>query len=72
MIIGKILNSVTIESATKDYKKAFVVIMLISTVLKAFVRSSFSAVMRQLFFTVLLIYFMMLMMENYLKRKEGK
>lgn len=72
MIIGKILNSVTLESATKDYKKAFVVIMLISTVSKAFVRSSFSAVMRQLFFTVLLIYFMMLMMENYLKRKEEK
>lgn len=70
MIIGKILNSVTYESAKKDYKRAFLVIMLISTVLKAFVRSSFSAVMRQLFFTVLLIYFMMLIVENYLKKKE--
>lgn len=70
MIIGKILNSVTFESAKKDYKKTFVVIMLISTILKAFVRSSFSAVMRQLFFTVLLIYFMMLIVENYLKKKE--
>lgn len=70
MIIGKILNSVTFESAKKNYKKTFVVIMLNSTVLKAFVRSSFSAVMRQLIFTVLFIYFMMLIVENYLIKKE--
>ena len=70
VIIGSILNSVTYKTAKKDYKKVFVVIMLISTVLKAFVRSSFSAVMRQLFFTVLLIYLMMLIVEKYIKKKE--
>lgn len=53
--LGKIMGSVTKETAKYNYKATFFLIMLISVLLKPFVRSSFSAIMRQLVFTVILI-----------------
>lgn len=54
-ILGKIMTSVTRDTAKYNYKATMIQMMIISVLLKSFVRSSFSAIMRQLVFTVILI-----------------
>ena len=55
VLLGKIMGSVTRDTAKYNYKATMVMIMIISVLLKSFVRSTFSSIMRQLVFTVILI-----------------
>lgn len=64
-IIEGVFNKVNKTNARFNYLRSFLIISLIACILKAFVRSSFSAIMRDLFFTIGLFFFMV-----YLVRKK--
>lgn len=72
LVLGKLMNKVQEENAKANYKYTFLIIMLITVLLKSFVRSSFSSIMRQLVFTVILIYVLIGMTSNYLMKKGMK
>lgn len=54
-IASKLLSGINKENAKYNIKRTFIIIMFFSSVLKSFVRSQFSAIMRPLIFTVLLL-----------------
>lgn len=71
-ILGKIMTSVTRDTAKYNYKATLILVMIISILLKSFVRSSFSAIMRQLVFTVILIAVLIDQVgKSYHRRKQG-
>lgn len=56
-IASKLLSGINKDNAKYNIKIMFVIIMFFTSVLKSFVRSSFSAIMRPMIFTVLLLTF---------------
>lgn len=54
-IISKLLSGINKDNAKYNIKITFIIIMFFTSVLKSFVRSSFSSVMRPMVFTVLLL-----------------
>ena len=54
-IASKLLSGINKENAKYNIKITFVIIMFLTSVLKSFVRSSFSAIMRPMIFTVLVL-----------------
>lgn len=54
-IASKLLSGINKDNAKYNIKITFVIIMFFTSVLKSFVRSSFSAIMRPMIFTVLVL-----------------
>lgn len=54
-IASRLLSGINKENAKYNIKITFVIIMFFTCVLKSFVRSSFSAIMRPMIFTVLVL-----------------
>ena len=71
IIVEKIMGSVTKDTARYNYKETIIIVMIISILLKSFVRSSFSSIMRQLVFTVILISVMISVVSKYLWNQEA-
>ena len=70
---SRLLSKIPREYAVYNYRKSFLMVMIIATILKSFVRSSFSASMRPLVFTILLIYLMIHFVSSFYsgRRKEN-
>lgn len=62
--------SFEVESVDYRYKYTLIVMIAVSVLLKAFVRSSFSAIFRQLVFVVIVIAIMQLLVKHMMKRKK--
>lgn len=62
-IASKLLSGINKDNAKYNIKITFVIIMFFTSVLKSFVRSSFSAIMRPMIFTVLLLTFGITLMQ---------
>lgn len=69
IVACKLLAKIPREYAIYNYRKSFLMVMIIATILKSFVRSSFSASMRTLVFTILLINYLIIMFKQYYRKK---
>lgn len=56
------------NTAKNEYKHLILVILLISTILKAYVRSSFSVIIRTCVYTIMLIFVVQYFVKNHLKK----
>lgn len=62
-VLVKILNSVNVKTARYNYKRTILTIMIILNLLKSFVRSQFSSIMRDSVFTIGLLFFIVYLIE---------
>ena len=69
--ISKWLTAITVKNAKYNYKYMIIILMVFSTMLRPFIRSTFSASLRKLVYIVIASIFVMYMIKIFYKRYQN-